>query len=131
MTTIKGEIPKELEKKFRKLLYEKTGLKKGSISKALQEAMELWVERQEQILKSQSATSYLTYQELIQKNAERYIILDFQTDALLSKGNDVIEAVKEAKSKCNPPHKFKILSKSSFTANQAQLGWRVKSRLKT
>lgn len=35
----------ELEKKFRKTVYENKGYKKGNISEALQEALEMWIQK--------------------------------------------------------------------------------------
>ena len=37
----------ELEKKFRKTVYEKKGYKKGNISEAIEEAIDCWIEKQE------------------------------------------------------------------------------------
>jgi hypothetical protein len=35
----------ELEKKFRKTVYESKGYKKGNISEAVEEAIDLWVQK--------------------------------------------------------------------------------------
>ena len=37
----------ELEKRFRKAIFERKGMKKGNISEALEEAVEHWVEHYE------------------------------------------------------------------------------------
>lgn len=36
----------QTEKKFRKTVYENKGYKKGNISEAIEEAIELWIERE-------------------------------------------------------------------------------------
>jgi hypothetical protein len=36
----------ECEKKFRKTVYERKGYKKGNISEAIEEAIDLWIERE-------------------------------------------------------------------------------------
>jgi len=37
----------EIEEKFRKAVYQRKGMKKGNISKALEEAIEHWIEKGE------------------------------------------------------------------------------------
>ena len=54
MATIKGEIPPELEKEFRRIIALKYGLKKGNLSLALQNAVEEWIAKQ----KRMSTTDY-------------------------------------------------------------------------
>jgi phosphoribosylanthranilate isomerase len=36
-------VPEELENKFREVVYKRYGMKKGNISKAIREALELWI----------------------------------------------------------------------------------------
>ena len=43
MGEIRGVVSEELEKKFRKLAMEKFGYGKGSLSKALEEALRHWI----------------------------------------------------------------------------------------
>jgi hypothetical protein len=38
-----GDIDKELEKKFRVKVVEKFGIQKGAVTKALEEAIKLWL----------------------------------------------------------------------------------------
>ena len=54
MATIKGEIPPELEKEFRRIIALKYGLKKGNISLAIQNAIEEWIAKQQRM----STTGY-------------------------------------------------------------------------
>jgi hypothetical protein len=44
MGEIRGVIPKAIEQKFRKLAMRKFGYGKGSLSKALEEALRRWIE---------------------------------------------------------------------------------------
>jgi len=47
---IRGVVPKKVEQKFRKLAMRKFGYGKGSLSKALEEALLYWIE----VLESES-----------------------------------------------------------------------------
>ena len=47
MGEIRGVIPKKIEQKFRKLAMRKFGYGKGSLSKALEEALRRWIELRE------------------------------------------------------------------------------------
>jgi len=44
MGEIRGVIPKNVEQKFRKLAMKKFGYGKGSLSKAMEEALLKWIE---------------------------------------------------------------------------------------
>ncbi len=48
-TTI--ELPEDIDKRFRQAVAIKIGLRKGALSKALQEAIEDWIKQQEAIKK--------------------------------------------------------------------------------
>jgi hypothetical protein len=50
MVEIRGVVSKEAENKFRRLAMEKFGYGKGSLSKALQEAVSAWIEKCEKEL---------------------------------------------------------------------------------
>lgn len=129
MATIKGEIPEELEREFRKKINEKTGMKKGSISQALKEAIELWMKQEEAKDKKQSINDQMIYQELLEQNKTNYLVLDTETKKILSKGNDIIDVVKQAKMKVKPQNKVEIIARDEMQVRRAQLGWRVKSKL--
>jgi hypothetical protein len=43
MGEVRGSVPGEVEKKFRKLAMKKFGYRKGSLSKALEEALCRWI----------------------------------------------------------------------------------------
>jgi hypothetical protein len=43
-------LPDDLEKKFRKAVFEKKGMKKGNISEALEEAVNGWIKTESQKL---------------------------------------------------------------------------------
>lgn len=45
MAIVRGVIPEELEKRFRKLAMEKFGYSKGALSKALEEAIRDWTKK--------------------------------------------------------------------------------------
>ena len=46
MGTLKVTIPDDLEKEFREEIFKSKGMKKGNISKAVEEAIRLWIEHQ-------------------------------------------------------------------------------------
>lgn len=129
MATIKGEIPESLEKQFRKIIFQNTSMKKGSISQALQEAIELWIKYQEQKNKNQVLKDLTVFQGLLDKFTEKFIIVDSETKEILSKGNSIIEVVKEAKSSSKYQGEVKIIARNEINARKAQLGWRLKKRI--
>jgi hypothetical protein len=43
MGKINVVLPDDVEKRFRKAVFEKKGMKKGNISEALEEAVEIWM----------------------------------------------------------------------------------------
>ncbi len=45
-------IDDELERKFRKMVAVKYGLKKGALSKAVEEAIKLWIEKHSVVTRS-------------------------------------------------------------------------------
>jgi len=47
MGEIRGVVTKEAENKFRRLAMKKFGYRKGSLSKALEEALSAWIEKYE------------------------------------------------------------------------------------
>ena len=124
MATIKGEIPPELEERFRDAL---KGKQKGAVSKALREAIELWLEKHEQ---EQQTTNQIFYQKLLQEHSERFIILDKKTKTVLAAGNEIIGVTTEAKKK-KPGSQLVIVSRDHFPRKTAQLGLRTKLGLKT
>jgi hypothetical protein len=44
-------IDDKLEERFRRAIFEKKGMKKGNLTKALEEAIEKWVKEQEELKK--------------------------------------------------------------------------------
>ena len=46
MGILKVTIPDDLEKEFREEIFKSKGMKKGNISKAVEEAIKLWIEHQ-------------------------------------------------------------------------------------
>lgn len=50
MGTVHVEISDELEMKFRQLILQKFGTKKGALTMAIEEAIKLWVEKESKIL---------------------------------------------------------------------------------
>ena len=45
MGKINVVLDDELEKKFRRAIFERKGMKKGNISEAIEEAIDLWIEQ--------------------------------------------------------------------------------------
>jgi len=55
MGEIRGVVSEEVEDKFRKLAMKKFGYGKGSLSKALEEALRHWIEGHRLIVKDEGA----------------------------------------------------------------------------
>jgi hypothetical protein len=49
MARINLVIDDELDKRFRSAVFKKTGLRKGDIQKAAQEALKMWIEAQNKV----------------------------------------------------------------------------------
>lgn len=52
MGEIRGIVPREAEEKFRRLAMKKYGYGKGSLSKALEEALSIWMTQYEAEIRS-------------------------------------------------------------------------------
>lgn len=50
MVRITGEVSNDLEQKFRQIVYRKFGMKHGNISKAVEEALKDWINKNEPLL---------------------------------------------------------------------------------
>jgi len=48
MARVNLTISDELEEKFREMVFKKYGMKKGNITKAVQEAIRLWIETEKE-----------------------------------------------------------------------------------
>ena len=129
MATIKGEIPEELEKRFRKVINVKTGLKKGSISQALKEAIELWIKQQGEVSERKQFQDQQINLEILRNSKEKYVIVDSQTKEILSEGSNIVEVISQAKPKMKSQNSVQILTKDEMQAKRAQLGWRVRTRI--
>ena len=46
MVTLNVVIKDELDEKFRRTVFEKMGMKRGNLTEAIEEALELWIEQQ-------------------------------------------------------------------------------------
>ncbi len=46
-------LPDDKEEQFRKAVFETKGMKKGNISEALEEAIDLWVKEQKELKKNE------------------------------------------------------------------------------
>lgn len=76
MATIKGEIPPELEKEFRKVIALKYGLKKGNISLALQNAIEEWIAKQKRISKTDYKETELLLKQIHKEFPNQFTAVD-------------------------------------------------------
>ena len=124
MATIKGEIPPELEERFREAL---KGKQKGAISNALIEAIELWLKKHEY---EQKVADQYFLQGLMNQYSDRFIIIEKKTNTVVTTGNDIIEVIEEAK-KLKPGKQFEIVSRDYFRSKKRQLGIRSKLKYKT
>ena len=127
MATIKGEIPPELEKEFRRIIALKYGLKKGNISLAIQNAIEEWIAKQQRM----STTDYKET-ELLMKQIRKEFPNQFT--AVDSEGKMVAHAPSliELYQKLDLSASFIIIepeiSKLNKIHKKRQLSWNLKRK---
>lgn len=125
MTSIKGTIPEELDTKFRKEVAHRFGMRKGALSKALEEAILQWIENKHGFKPSSQSGSYNTFKDnLIRKHPNKYIItIDGE---VLIVADSVIEATQMARKKRPEVTKFTLIHAVPKSKFRRQLGWRVR-----
>jgi len=127
MATIKGEVPKELEEEFRKIIAQKYGLKKGNISLALKKAIEEWIANQKRIL-ALNAEDNSEFVEKIRKNyPDQFVAVD---DSLNIIGT--AKTVNELYNEIDLTEETRIIvPKKIFLSDsqgKRQLGWNLRRR---
>jgi hypothetical protein len=122
LAIIRGHIPEEKERVFRKLIAEKFGFKKGSLSKGLEEAIDLWIKMNNDIV-IQNQSYHQVKQELMENYPGKVVVI---------RGNEVIadadslDELEQTLIELNM-HKDKLtvlrLEKSHF--RRRKLGWKI------
>ena len=127
MTTIKGEIPHELEKEFRRIIALKYGFKKGNLSLALQNAIEEWIIKQKRI----STTDYKETELLLKQIRKEF---PYQFTAVGSEGKIIAYAPSliELYQKLDLSAKVLIIEPEISILNKTykkrQLSWNLKRK---
>lgn len=127
MGTIKGEIPKELESEFRKIIAVKYGLKKGNISIALQNSITDWIAKQKRILNSEDKQTIAMQKQVRGKYPDKFVALD-NTGNVLAYAFDIISLYE----KVDLLKDVKIIvpdgSRLAKNSRKRQLGWNLKRK---
>lgn len=127
MATIKGEVPKELEEEFRKIISQKYGLKKGNISLALRKAIEEWIANQKRIL-ALDAEDNSEFVEKIRKNYPNQFVAVDNSFNIIGTAKTVNELYNEIdlteETRIIVPKKIFL----SDSQGKRQLGWNLRRR---
>lgn len=117
-------IPKELEERFRKRAMEKYGYSKGVISKALEEAIRLWLGRDDELV-SEEESNNRAFESIIGELEERY-----RGKYVVIAGGKLVsvhESLEEALSAERGRYSHRIVFKvGERHAGRVRLGWRTR-----
>ena len=124
--TIKGEIAADVESNFRKRIAERLGTQKGNISKALEQAILLWLQStaEDDIARFER---YQKLKELQQEFSEKFLILNPESFEVVGKGEDLVSATQMALSKHSTLEKYQVVKKNQILVpHRVQLPWRLR-----
>jgi hypothetical protein len=134
MTILKGEISEKINQKFRKLAMERFGYEKGSISKAIEEAILQWILDQkagntniEEMRLKNNETFQNSKKRLFMEYPNRYVTI---CDGKIAEvGDDYFSTLEKTKEKYPDSIHCLIIKTSLPTRRKARLGWRIKRTL--
>lgn len=126
LTVVKGSIAKDVEETFRKKAMEKYGYTKGSLSKALEEAIKLWLQVEAK-RSGEEKTNNEAYaklkDEINTKYAGKYVSIE--NGKIVAVGNTLEEVYEEVeKMKSDISHRL-IFKAGEEIPKKVRLGWRV------
>ena len=128
MTYIKGSIPKELDDEFRKEIAKRFGLRKGALSRALEEAILQWIEKRHDIKLINKETPYIIFKDrLMQKYPDKFVIL--KDDKVLEVADSIIQASQQARRNYPEIKNFTVIHTVSTKHTRRQLGFRMRRRI--
>lgn len=123
---IKGSLPRELEKSFRRKAMERYGYSKGAVSKALEAAVKLWLMYDYEPTDEEEANNraFESMREELEANyREKYVTI--AGGKLTGIHGDLEEAVKVNEGEYTHRIIFKIGDRPT---QRVRLGWRVVAR---
>ena len=127
MATIKGEIPPELEKEFRRIIALKYGLKKGNISLAIQNAIEEWIAKQQRMSTTGYKETELLLKQIRKEFPNEFTVVDSE-GKMAAHAPSLIELYQ----KLDLSAKFLIIepeiSKLNKIHKKRQLSWNLKRK---
>lgn len=126
MSLIKGIVPDDIEKRFRKKAMEKFGYGKGAISKALEEALRRWIEVEGP--KDEERVNNAAYEamreEVEMKHTGKFVAIE---EGKIVAVGDSLEKVFDAVQRLatNPSHRI-IVKAGEVPPQVVRLGWRLR-----
>ena len=128
MTYIKGSIPKELDDEFRKEIAKRFGLRKGALSKALEEAILQWIENRHDIKSINKDMPYKNFKDrLMQEYPNKFIIM--KDDEILEVADSIIQASQQARKNYPEIKNFTLIHTVPTKHYRRQLGWRMRRKI--
>ncbi len=122
LAIIRGHIPEKKEKIFRKLIAEKFGFRKGSLSKGLEEAIDLWIKMNNDI-NFENLNYYQFKQELMENFPGKVVAIQgnkFIADA------DSLDELQQALIELNMhEEKLSVLRLEKPHFRKRKLGWKI------
>jgi Arc/MetJ-type ribon-helix-helix transcriptional regulator len=128
MVVIKASIPEELEARFRKSVALRFGLRRGSLSEAVQEAITLWLQTEEQGVANSgsSENDHTSKDDLVREFPGKFVLLS--QGKVAGVGSSVEEAVVSAHGHYPRGTKYSLIHAVPKVSRKAQLGWKVRRR---
>lgn len=126
MSLIKGVIPSDVEKKFRKKAMEKFGYGKGAISKALEEALRRWIEVEgpDDEERVNNAAYEAMKEEVERKHLGKFVAIEKgKVVAVGDSLEEVFDAVQRLAT--NSSHRI-IVKAGEVPPPMVRLGWRLR-----
>ena len=128
MTYIKGTIPKELDDEFRKEVAKKFGLRKGALSKALEEAILQWIESRHDVRSINKGTPYKNLKDrLLQEYPNKFVVM--KDDKVLEVADSIITATQQARENYPEIKNFTLIHTVPNKHYRRQLGWRIRRKI--
>jgi len=123
VAVVKGSVSQTLEESFRRKAMEKYGYSKGAISKALEKAIELWLELETDETEEKKANNdaYAKLKdEILQDYAGKYVSI--AQGKIVASGDSLRDVWRAAKGKASHRLVFKV---GEEPPRRVRLGWRV------
>ena len=118
MSLIKVNLPPDIDKKFREKALKKYGYKRGTLTAALLDAINLWLSQSDI---SDEGSTYINYNEIRSKFPGKYVVLN-ESKVILVK--DTLQEIYNELP--NPKDEKYTLLAPHILNKERNLGWRMK-----